>query len=59
VVEHKSFSKAADAIYLTQPTISAHISSLERELGIMLIDRSGKDIEPTEAGRLFFEMRSI
>ncbi|OGO76607.1 MAG: hypothetical protein A2Y23_05420 [Clostridiales bacterium GWB2_37_7] len=55
VVRHKSFSRAADAIYLTQPTISAHISSLEKELGIKLIDRSGKDIEPTEAGRLFYE----
>jgi DNA-binding transcriptional LysR family regulator len=55
VVNHKSFSRAADAIYLTQPTISAHISSLEKELGIKLIDRSGKDIEPTEAGRLFYE----
>lgn len=55
VVRHKSFSRAADAIYLTQPTISAHISSLEKELGIKLIDRSGKDIEPTEAGRLFYD----
>lgn len=55
VVKHKSFSKAADAIYLTQPTISAHISSLERELGIKLIDRSSKDAEPTQAGKLFYE----
>jgi DNA-binding transcriptional LysR family regulator len=55
VVRHKSFSKAADAVYLTQPTISSHISSLEKELGIKLIDRSGKDIEPTDAGRLFYE----
>lgn len=55
VVKHKSFSKAADAIYLTQPTISAHISSLEKELGIKLVDRSGKDIEPTDAGKLFYE----
>lgn len=55
VVRHRSFSKAADAIYLTQPTISAHISSLEKELGIKLIDRSGKDIVPTEAGKLFYD----
>lgn len=55
VVRHKSFSRAADAIYLTQPTISAHINSLEKEVGIKLIDRSGKDIEPTEAGKLFYE----
>jgi len=55
VLRHKSFSKAADAIYLTQPTISSHISSLEKELGIKLIDRSGKDIAPTDAGKLFYE----
>lgn len=55
VVRHKSFSRAADAIYLTQPTVSAHISSLEKELGTKLIDRSGKSIEPTDAGKLFFE----
>ncbi len=55
VVKHRSFSRAADAIYLTQPTISAHISSLEKELGIMLIDRLGKDVQPTQAGKLFYE----
>ena len=36
VVKHKSFSKAADATFLTQPTISAHISALEKELGCAL-----------------------
>jgi DNA-binding transcriptional LysR family regulator len=55
VVRHKSFSKAADAIYITQPTVSAHISSLENELGIKLIDRSSKEICPTAAGYIFFE----
>lgn len=55
VVRHKSFSKAADAIYLTQPTVSAHINSLENELGIKLIDRSTKEIYPTSAGKIFFE----
>ncbi len=53
VVKHKSFSKAADSVFLTQPTISAHISSLESELGIKLIDRSGKEILPTKAGKIF------
>lgn len=55
VVKLKSFSKAADAVYLTQPTISAHISSLESELGIKLIDRSTKDVIPTKAGKLFYD----
>ena len=55
VVRLKSFSKAADAIFLTQPTISAHISSLESELGVKLIDRSGKEILPTKAGKIFYD----
>ena len=55
VVKLKSFSKAADAVYLTQPTISAHISSLENELEIKLIDRSSKDVVPTKAGKLFYD----
>lgn len=55
VVKLKSFSKAADAVFLTQPTISAHISSLENELGIKLIDRSSKDVIPTKAGKLFYD----
>ena len=55
VVRFNSFSKAADAIFLTQPTVSSHISSLENELGIKLIDRSGKEVEPTAAGKLFYD----
>lgn len=55
VVRYKSFSKAADAVFLTQPTISAHISSLENEIGTKLIDRSGKEILPTKAGKLFYD----
>ncbi len=55
VVKHKSFSKAGHALYLTQPTISAHISSLERELGLRLIDRSRKETLPTKEGAIFYE----
>lgn len=55
VVRFKSFSKAADAIYLTQPTVSSHISTLEKELGLKLIDRSGKEVLPTDAGKIFYE----
>ncbi|NPV44171.1 MAG: LysR family transcriptional regulator [Firmicutes bacterium] len=55
VVRLKSFSKAGEAMYLTQPTISAHINSLENELGIKLLDRSNKEIIPTKAGRIFFD----
>ena len=55
VVKYKSFSKAADALFLTQPTISTHISSLEKELGLLLIDRSSKQIKPTAEGKLFYK----
>jgi DNA-binding transcriptional LysR family regulator len=55
VAKYKSFSKAAEAIYLSQPTISAHIASLEQELNISLFDRHGKEIRLTRAGALFLE----
>ena len=54
VIRYKSFSKAAEATYLTQPTISTHISSLERELGVKLVDRRGKESRPTKQGRAFY-----
>ena len=47
VMQYGSFSKAADATFLTQPTISTHIKSLEDELGVTLIRRKGRGSEPT------------
>lgn len=55
VAKYKSFSKAADAIFLSQPTISAHISSLEQELCMTLFDRTGKEIKLTPAGSVFID----
>ncbi len=49
-----SFSKAAEALYLTQPTVSGHIKNLEQELGVKLLDRLGKQVMPTEAGDMLF-----
>jgi len=54
VVKYKNFSRAADASFLTQPTISAHINSLEKELGVTLINRMGKESYPTKEGQLFY-----
>ena len=51
----KSFSKAANAIYLSQPTISSHISSLERELNIQLFDRTSKEVNLTPIGESFLQ----
>ena len=52
VAELGSFSKAADALYLTQPTISEHIRTLENELGVRLLDRLGRGAAVTKAGEL-------
>lgn len=54
VVELKSFTQAAEAVFLTQPTVSEHIRSLEQELGQKLLDRLGRVVEPTPVGRLFY-----
>lgn len=50
VVERKSFSQAAELLGVTQPAVSLQIRSLEERLGAQLIDRSGRRVEPTEAG---------
>lgn len=55
VVDQKSFSKAADICLLTQPTISARISTLEKELGVRLIDRNGKETYLTDYGKVFYK----
>jgi len=52
--KYKSFSKAADATFLTQPTISTHVSNLENELGVRLLNRSGREISLTPHGHEFY-----
>ncbi len=47
-----SFSRAAEALFLTQPTVSEHIRTLEEELGVRLLDRLGRGAAPTKAGQL-------
>ncbi len=54
IVESESFSKAADAVYLTQPTVSGHIKKLEEEVGVRLLDRLGHRATPTKAGELLY-----
>ncbi len=54
VVELKSFTKAAEAALLSQPTISEHIRNLEEELGVKLVDRLGREVAPTPVGRLLY-----
>ena len=54
LVKFRSFSRAAETLYLTQPTVSGHIKNLEMDLGIKLLDRIGKRVVPTEAGEVLF-----
>lgn len=55
VVKYKSFTQAAQHLYLSQPTISAHVSQLENELGNRLIIRTTKNIEITPKGLEIYE----
>jgi DNA-binding transcriptional LysR family regulator len=50
VVERKSFSLAAERLGVTQPAVSLQVRALEKRLGMQLLDRSGRRVEPTEAG---------
>ena len=54
VVELKSFSLAAQRLFVTQPTITMAVKSLENELGVPLLDRSQRSISVTEAGEAFY-----
>src|SRR5918912_48729 len=54
VVERKSFSQAAERLGVTQPAVSLQVRALENRLGTRLLDRSGRRVEPTEAGRRLY-----
>jgi DNA-binding transcriptional LysR family regulator len=54
VVERASFSQAAEQLGVTQPAVSLQIRSLEKRLGVQLLDRSGRRVEPTDAGRRLY-----
>ena len=50
VVDRRSFSQAAERLGVTQPAVSLQVRALEKRLGTQLLDRSGRRVEPTEAG---------
>lgn len=54
VVNLKSFSKAAEKMFLTQPAITNNIQNLEKELGTVLLNRKNKKITVTEAGEILY-----
>jgi DNA-binding transcriptional LysR family regulator len=58
VADLKSFSRAADDLLLTQPTVSGHILSLEKSLSLRLFDRTGREARLTKAGEVFLRYAS-
>ena len=55
IIELKSFSRAAEALHLSQPTLTEHIKTLEDHLGSTLLDRLGREILPTKAGKILHD----
>lgn len=55
VAKYNSFSKAAKELFLTQPTVSAHIQNLEKNLDTVLVNRNNKVITLTKAGEILYE----
>jgi DNA-binding transcriptional LysR family regulator len=58
VASLRSFSKAAEDLFLTQPTVSGHILSLEQSLSLRLFDRAGREVRLTKAGEVFLKYAS-
>ncbi|WP_045220896.1 selenium metabolism-associated LysR family transcriptional regulator [Desulfonatronum thioautotrophicum] len=54
VYERRSFSRAAEELLLSQPTVSAHVASLEQQMQIALFDRLGRSILPTQAADILY-----
>ena len=55
IIELKSFTKAAEQLYLTQPTVSKQIVDLERFFQVKLIDRTKRSLSPTGAGEILLK----
>ncbi|SCF57669.1 LysR family transcriptional regulator, cyn operon transcriptional activator [Streptomyces sp. Ncost-T10-10d] len=53
VAEHGNFTRAADELCISQPTLSQQIKQLEKVVGVQLLDRSGRNVRPTDAGEVY------
>ncbi|MGW0178297.1 transcriptional regulator CynR [Nocardia sp. NPDC003345] len=53
VVDHGNFTRAAETLHISQPTLSQQIKQLERSLGVQLLDRSGRTVRLTDAGEAY------
>ncbi|MFP3393102.1 cidABC operon transcriptional activator CidR [Brevibacillus sp. SIMBA_040] len=59
VARHNSFTKAAESLYITQPTISKMVRNLEEELGVELFERLGKRVVLTDAGWVLYSQADV
>jgi LysR family cyn operon transcriptional activator len=55
VVEHGNFTRAAEALYVSQPTLSQQIKQMEEGLGVQLLDRTGRTVRATDAGEAYID----
>ncbi|KKZ75466.1 transcriptional regulator [Streptomyces showdoensis] len=55
VAEHGNFTRAAEALHISQPTLSQQVRQLERTLGVQLLDRTGRTVRLTDAGAVYAE----
>lgn len=55
IVEHGSFTKAANSLYISQPSLSLYIKNMERRLGFAFFNRTNRKLVLTEEGRVYVE----
>src|SRR5574340_778863 len=55
VVKTGTFAKAAEGLFVTEPAVYIQVRSLERDLGFSLLDKFGKELRPTEMGKLLYD----
>ena len=55
VADHGGFTRAAEALHVSQPTLSQQIRQLEETLGVSLFDRTSRTVKPTDAGQAYIE----
>ena len=55
VIKAKSFSRAAEELCVTEPAVFIQVRSLERHIGFTLLDKFGKELRPTEIGKVLYD----